>query len=145
MGHINKTLLIALAALTMAACAPTNPPKTSPVDKILKENGARTTAFVGKDNKLQVIDVKDGKLIPPCSQRPANGFAKCRSPFDLEKLAGMHGKQGMLDKQSLAATARDGKGPVIRYMQDWLIIEWVGSTCITYYDRATGREIEYCW
>lgn len=133
---INTTLAIVsaiLMAFIISAC--------TPVDRIITKEKPGALSFINDKNQFVVVDVKTGKIVPPCSKRPTNGFKACRSPFaEKYKKAAI----AVPKKQADKILASSGKVVILGHILIE-IIDWKGSTCRTYIDRYSGDEFEVCW
>lgn len=129
----NKTLLSLVTAILVitliSAC--------TPVDRIISEKKPIAISFVDKQGKFNVVDIKTGKIIPPCSKRPTEDYEACIDPFskNFEKAKSGSSTGKLLSSNSNVEVIDERKITIIR---------WIGSECITYYDWATGDWIEDC-
>lgn len=130
--NINKFMIIISAIISVTAIS-----ACTPVDKVISKEKPIVLSFINDKGKFVVVNVKTGKIIPPCKARPTEDFKACRGPFiEYTKNA----KPGTLAGKSLAT------GSKVEVIEERTIkiIRWVGSECISYYDDFEGVWFEWC-
>lgn len=135
--RIHKILIIVtaiIAATAISAC--------TPVDRVLSNNNAFALNFVNSNGQFIVVNVKTGKIVPPCSKRPVGEYGACKRP------EGFYNK----DKYKSISSAKDiasnvGESSVTKRVTSShlvLITSWRGSVCDTMDAIFAGLVFEIC-
>ena len=121
-----------IAVSVMSAC--------NPVDRIISEKKPIVISFIDNKGKFTVVDIKTGKVVPPCKDRPTDDFKACRDPFSENMKKAAKTKSGNISAEMLI---QDSSVQVLDH-HTITIIRWVGSECITYYDWGLSEWVERC-
>jgi len=114
----------------------------TPVDKILSKSDAFALTFINSDGKFIVVDIKTGKIVPPCSNRPNADYDACKRPEGFFKKGEVKTLSNAIDKHSNVGKSSVTKQINSRHLI--LITDWTGSHCETMDDIFLGEVYEIC-